>query len=297
MGSYNLSCGLTNLPIQCDDDVYMVPLTGSPLPVSTLYSTSQWCPAPIIIEGQYDDYGALRDKEECLSTLYLLDGVRSNLIEKEAEDHYNYSITGETIDMSLFFEAIQDNRLLLTENIFRHVDSVPVNFVFLRKDVTDELLAKIKIEMYIGGKFTYVAYSDAIDSLDSAIEYAEAMIEASKLAKLGLGMVPELVSEHGSPAAALMVDAITASVYDGSPLAKPNDFLEDFANNKINREEYAILAANTIKVKFLNLIMRQLGKFWMPSMVGGQGLHLEPYSMYTEVVSDWIATKQQEEEF
>lgn len=63
MGSFNMSCGLTNGVIECDDEVVMILLTprNHSLSRSIAYSWDHWSPIPILLEGAYNTYGNLGD--------------------------------------------------------------------------------------------------------------------------------------------------------------------------------------------------------------------------------------------
>lgn len=57
MGSFNVVCALTNLPIAEGDKVYVIPVVHSPY-VSTM---SDWLPYGGMIEAEYDDYGGFEN--------------------------------------------------------------------------------------------------------------------------------------------------------------------------------------------------------------------------------------------
>lgn len=64
MGCWNKTCGLTNLPIFCDDKVVWFLLVQNPYAKArTCYASSMWELVPIPVYGTYDDYGFITPDE------------------------------------------------------------------------------------------------------------------------------------------------------------------------------------------------------------------------------------------
>ena len=60
MGSYDYTCGVSNLPISCGTDVRVLLLSKNPYDLmgsSACEMHSLWVPRTFPIKGKYDDYG------------------------------------------------------------------------------------------------------------------------------------------------------------------------------------------------------------------------------------------------
>ena len=134
MGSWNQTCGITNLPILSQDDVYvffMVSSRDRGKASISHYPTDFFTLLPVFLEGKYNDYGAI-EQDSCMSETW-----------KVIEQEFKVSSVDELFD-KLHDETltVEDREYMFHENggvSTKRVDRIVIPF-FVRKEVLDGLL-------------------------------------------------------------------------------------------------------------------------------------------------------------
>lgn len=132
MGSWNKTCGLTNLPITMGVPVYMLVIQ----PIE-----SEWSAKFPFIQCEYDDYGG---GQNCDSNLQF--AIRTLLPNAALTD-------------SEFFNAIHENNL-------KTPDGTTISFVMFRKDAVDAILNQWSFESYVGDSAGNCGYKNNYRKVD-----------------------------------------------------------------------------------------------------------------------------------
>lgn len=152
MGSWNNTCGLTNLPIHSGEAVYVFPIKERDLSRyrSHCYSTALYQPVIIPFVADYNDYGAGEDCKGVALNL-TMEELRRELVELEVGEnqYHDIAVKRDAFDVDLFFEAVHENRLFVRgmgEN------NRPIFFTMVRKDVADRMWNEWTFDMWKGSE-------------------------------------------------------------------------------------------------------------------------------------------------
>ncbi len=173
MGSWNKTCGLSNLHIYSGTPVYVFVLEQNFNQSDRCYTTSYWRPVVLPFESIYNDYGGGEDSSDNLNII--LDSLRDKIVESSDDDK---PITRGALDEDMFFSAVHGNKLFIGEDI-------PIDFVMFRKDIVDHILENRVIEYYVGdglgtggwnNNYVYYTFADLVADVPKFIDdYAEKM--------------------------------------------------------------------------------------------------------------------------
>ena len=164
MGSWNKTCGLTNLHITHGTEAYVFVLEPNDED-SHCYATHLYKPLLLPFVTEYNDYGG-GENSSGVGLPLIMDGIRDNLHEIELGDnkYHDIAVKKDKFDEALFFEAVHEGRLYMhdryaTNNALE--EHTKLEYVMFRKDVVDHILENRVIEKYVGdGKGTYSKWGD-----------------------------------------------------------------------------------------------------------------------------------------
>jgi len=177
MGSWNKTCGLSNLHITARTPVYVFMLEDR-RDDSNCYTTSLFRPLLLPFESVYNDYGGGEDSKGIAFDL-VIKSLKENLVEMPLGDskYHDIEVTRDKMNEQLLFESINENRLFIYDE-YRQKNT-PVTFTMMRKDVVDTILSKRVITQYVGeGKGTtgwgnnYITetYADVLATVKPLVE-------------------------------------------------------------------------------------------------------------------------------
>lgn len=100
MGSWNETCGITQLPIRSGDTViltFIVNVGSRNLNhAGFCYINDAWSPKYLPISGTYDDYGGVEHVEENWNTQFILDSIHHELVQFLAVQKWNGQLPAAT---------------------------------------------------------------------------------------------------------------------------------------------------------------------------------------------------------
>jgi hypothetical protein len=152
MGSWNNTCGLSNLHITSGTPVYVFVLEKN-THYNPCYSTSLFSPLLLPFESTYDDYGGGEDSHGVALDL-IIEGIKNELVEMEVgkNQYHDIAVKKEGFTPEKFFEAVREDRLKIRS--YRNEEK-PVYFTMFRKDIVDDILDTRVTKEYVGnGKGT-----------------------------------------------------------------------------------------------------------------------------------------------
>lgn len=152
MGSWNNTCGLTNLPIIAGEDVYVFPIRERDLSKyrSHCYSTALYQPVMVPFVAKYNDYGGAEDCHG-ISLNLTMEELRRELVELEVGEnkYHDIAVKRDEFDDEKFFEAIHEDRLFVRG---WGTSDRPVYFTMIRKDVVDRMWNEWTFDQWKGTK-------------------------------------------------------------------------------------------------------------------------------------------------
>jgi hypothetical protein len=117
MGSFNYTCGISELPIGAGDPVRLLMMTESPFYVPgrmTCYMYDIWTPRAFPLRAIYNDYGSVEEIEEGVGLDLWFEGLKLDLVEQGTGDNACHDVpTSKNMKLDEFFTALQEGRLLV----------------------------------------------------------------------------------------------------------------------------------------------------------------------------------------
>jgi len=149
MGCWNATCGISNLHIKENDEVYVFVLEKVKNPDSLCYSTAFYKPLMLPFYAKYNDYGAGYDCTGVALPL-IMDIIKKSLVELEVGDnqYHDIAVTREDFNEELFFESIHENRLFVKG----YYGNTNINMVMMRKDIIDHIIENWVQSDYVGSE-------------------------------------------------------------------------------------------------------------------------------------------------
>lgn len=151
MGSWNGTCGLTNLPILYGEDVYVFPIVenqGS----SFCHSNALYRPTAIPFRAVYNDYGGCADSHGAGIDI-IMGWICENLVEMEVGENqfHDIAVKKKLFNSNTFFDACHEKRLKFVNPMKHFYPDRPYNnvlFAMIRKDVVDRLWDEWVFDMF-----------------------------------------------------------------------------------------------------------------------------------------------------
>ena len=153
MGSWNKTCGLSNLHITAGTPVYVFVLEKNK-DYDHCHSTGLFAPLLLPFESVYDDYGG-GENSSGPALDYIMNMIKKDLVELEAGEnqYHDIEVKREGFTPEKFFEAVHEDRLSIKSH--RNAEPTQLYFTMMRKDIVDDILATREIQDYVGdGKGT-----------------------------------------------------------------------------------------------------------------------------------------------
>lgn len=286
MGSWNKTCGLSNLHIYAGTEVYVFALVENRTENDRCYSTSFWWPIPLPFVAKYNDYGGGQDYDENSGSLkFLMSYLKDEMVEVEEGENQYHDIPVKRADFNteLFFEAVNEGRL----KVMDHFKQQPrqVDFVMIRKDVADQILATRKFQKYISsGNYQYFSFTDLQAELEGILD------AFSNEQPYFLDTVLSRGWDDGY--AGRLLYGVVGHTHIGSRdiLSKVKEYI-DAGERDAARE----LLNGMLVAAALESFMEGIRKFWAPGgFEGSQADCRDLYRIWTDAINDALTKEQAE---
>lgn len=162
MGSYDVTCNISHLPIQGGDAVRVVFLQRNQTsmdPANDMaldhgdnsrercYATDFWFPKNIPIKAKYYDYGQVDHVEEGIVYDLFMEQLNSTLIEiPQGPNQYHDPAATKGMDWDRLWDVTTEGRLRVKG---WHRKAVPVCAVMIREDVFQAMLALNPVQIHV----------------------------------------------------------------------------------------------------------------------------------------------------
>lgn len=321
MGSWNNTCGLSNLPIHANEAVYVFPIREKDLSGyrSHCYANALYDPVLTPFEAKYNDYGAAEDCTGGVLPL-IVDALKEQMIELEQgeNEYHDIPVKKADFDIDKYFEAVHEDRMFVTG---WSKNNRPVYFTMIRKDVVDRMWNDWTFDMWKGSKGSVPAGFESDEYYVKNVTYA-------KLAELLPQFVDDCIAEYHKDSEQLtrpadVTDEVwkimssksfrrfsrTALLVDGDSLVgRSFRMLTDHQHhwdllrfkdltNQVIEDGDRLAAIEILRLALLGLmvnsIMESTRKIWLPAMhMGSQSEEYDVYRMMNTVTNDVMAARQ-----
>lgn len=299
MGCWNNTCGLTNLPINAGDEVYVFPIQERDLSGyrSHCYSTALYRPSIIPFVAEYNDYGG---GEKCSGIALdpTIEGLRLRLVELEVGEnkYHDIAVKRNDFDVDKFFESVHENRLYIKGH---GKTNRPVFFTMVRKDIVDRMWNEWTFDMW-------KAPSTKIPEGFDTDHYYVKNVTYAKLAGLLPAYISNLVKmQSESKSTGYFIfgkDSILEGIfrafedYNFWDLLDGREIITSFIEaGKLDAAEEFIRAL--MVGVMINNMMETTRRVWLPVMhLGSQSECYDEYKFLHQLANDVIDAKEAEYE-
>ena len=312
MGSWNNTCGLTNLPIISGEAVYVFPIQERNLSRyrSHCYSTALYKPMIIPFVAKYNDYGAGEDCSGITLDLFV-EEIRRELIELDVGEnqYHDIAVKRDDFDDEKFFEAVHENRMFVRG--WGETDR-PVFFTMIRKDVADRMWNEWTFDQWKGTKGTVPEGFESDQYYIKNVTYAKIATLVPKYLETISKVIKELgdsevtIDRYITRSLLLRNDVAESFLLDGIFRCLENYEFWDLLNGKeciINyvmsgeldkAEEFIV---TLMRGAMINSMMECTRKIWLPVMhMGSQSEEYNDYRFLNSVMNDVMNARESEYE-
>ncbi len=276
MGSWNNTCGLTNLPICAGDEVYVFPIyevdrSGYR---SHCYTNALYNPSLSPFVAKYDDYGG---GDDCsgITLPFTMAMITRNLVEMPVgkNEYHDIAVKKDGFGNKEFFEAVHEHRLFID----RYGSSKrPVYFTMILKDIADRIINEYEWEHYTSKGYVKRSYKSIASDIPDLLKIYK------KNGFVNLEWNHKNIASHF-----ILIDEIgyCNSHWNLLPLKA---LLTEFG--KIDGDGASIkLMENRLLGVIINSLMSSTRKVWLPTMnVGSQSAEYDEYKFLNKLVDEYI---------
>lgn len=298
MGSWNKTCGISNLHIHAGTPVYAFVIEENPHH-DRCYSTAFWRPLMLPFASVYNDYGGGEDNNETLQ--FIINGLKNELVEMPLGENqcHDIAVSADAMTEDLFFEAIHEGRLFVKDRAFG--GERKVDLVMMRKDVVDHICENWQCEVYVGsGKGTsgygnnYVRYKFAdvlalipeftakvrTELLDTPADDRDALLPPELRMKYAFRGLNGLYAYEDRNLISIYLSGIDD--YRFSRIVRPTDLVVQLLGQGDDAKATEIIK-DVLLASFINSFMDLSRKLWIPA--GHEGSQSDEHSPYRVLIS------------
>lgn len=277
MGSWYKTCGLSNMHIRDDDEVMVFVLEKNNDPTDRCYSTAFWSPCLLPFYSKYGDYGrGSEDSGVCLP--YVMAGIKEQLVEVEVgeNEYHDIAVKRDEFDVELFYEAVHESRLYKPN---WRGDKQMIDFVMIRKDIADDILANYQREQYVGTGLGDCGYDNAykkvtfakiledlpefMAKLSGFLKPEDELDETANDALLRMKFIGGLSTVFSYGDGNLVGDWIRGDGYRFSRLANADEIVIDLMQAGKVKEATEVMV-DLLKGHYINCFMEMTRRNWAP---------------------------------
>lgn len=296
MGSWYKTCGLSKMHIT-GGDVMVFVLEKNMDQTDRCYSTAFWTPNLVPFYSKYYDYGHGED-DHGIALPYIMEGIKQALVEMELGDneYHDVAVKKDEFDIEMFYESVHENRLF--KKNYRGLEQM-IDFVMIRKDIADDILANWQREEYVGSDKGDCGYDNAYRKvtfakiLEDLPEFMEALAEhlkpMSEMDEVGnaallqmklLGGFSTIFDYKHPNLVARWVRGVED--YRFSRLITPSEIVTDLMNEGKIKEATEFMI-DMLKGLYINCFMEMTRRHWAPGgHEGSQGQEAHGYRIMAE---------------
>ena len=276
MGSWYKTCGLSQMAIRDYEEVMVFVLEKNNDPTERCYSTAFWAPSLLPFYAKYGDYGR-GDDNTGIALPYIMKGIKEHLVEVELGDnkYHDIEVKRDKFDVELFYEAVHEGRLFKSD---WQGNKQMIDFVMIRKDIADDILANFQREEYVGeggdcgydNHYKMVTFAKILEDLPDYMaklsefvkpedELDDRANEALIRMKFGGGLSTVFRYEDSN----LVGKWVRGDGYRFSRLTNPHEIVLDLMQAGKVKEATEVMV-DLLKGSYLNCFMELTRRNWAP---------------------------------
>lgn len=303
MGSWNKTCGISNLHIMEGTPVYVFVLEKN-LNYDPCYTTSHYFPTLTLFESVYNDYGGGENSSGPWFP-HIMDAVKERLVEMELGEnqYHDIEVKKDKFDEKLFFDAVHEKRLFV-KSLYPRQDTL-VDFVMMRKSIVDNMLENWKVTRYVGrdantheSSYDVYTYHDVVADIPAYVSEAARTLEETNETKRVLFSFDkslDMVKGEDYPRLSIYL-GFGSSSFNYNTLINVREVIVELLSDKKTHEVEQLLT-EYIKGVFVEMMIDSLRKQWLPGgHEGSQQNELEPYETLINAMSLDIKEEKEEQE-
>lgn len=317
MGCWNKTCALSNLHIHAGDPVYVFLIEQDGLSYNHCYSTHLYSPVLIPFYSHYDDYGAGENNSGAALPV-IINSLKKVVIEKELgeNEYHDLEVKRDKLCGDNIFEIMQKGRLFVKNRYSNTNSNLPeenkVEFVMMRKDVVDSILANFKPECWDKDyKTIKIGFDEIIEDVDFAIEHVQERLKDVKKQYMKYGInekeavnlsscldlyLPHVLEDRGSKMASFIRFFDPISLAGASRIVPIMEIFTDFVKTDETTlaKEFLI---DALKGAFIANFMEETRRSWIPQCgEGSQNIDTTGHKVLAQTVLNIIEKEESEME-
>lgn len=306
MGSWNKTCGLSNLHITYLEEVYVFVLEKADKEDSRCYTTRLYRPLLLPFESTYDAYGR-GEQSKGVGFSVVMDALVKDLyeIDEGQNPYHDIAVTKDKFNEQLFFDAAHKGRLFCKGYSSDPTNPTKMDFVMMRKDVVDYILEHRVIAVYVGaGKgtggyansYNYYRFKDIVADIKPMLEEVTEKLKESPFAGLPAFRSVEHAFSYDHPNKAVRwLRGVTRSHYSRF-VDREIDSCIFTPTDTTNQNDAIALLTEYMKGVFIDDFMRATNRIWVPQYEGGQDIEIEDQRLLVNVITKVLEEEEEESE-
>lgn len=162
MGSWNETCGVSNLSIRAGEEIVFIPVAQNPwhfshltgmkglkkeeTPVlfegcSGVYGTDLWAPLSIPLFGKYNDYGTIEDISSSIDEINQFESVFKDCIPLDVGENSCHDVPTGKLGIDEILELIREGRAYRKWSSGHCIPTIAMGAVMVKKSVWDVILS------------------------------------------------------------------------------------------------------------------------------------------------------------
>jgi hypothetical protein len=164
LGSWNETCGISNLPIRHTDKVRVFILADNRRTTHRgggggfCYPEDCWTPYALPIQGKYNDYGSVEEVVDNYTARILFDKITSSVLHEDSEEteHHHVDLKNPDLDWEGIVTSISQEEM--------KIKNVNLGVVFVLEDIYQAMISMNRISSTSDkGGYLYEPISSIID--------------------------------------------------------------------------------------------------------------------------------------
>jgi hypothetical protein len=297
MGSWNETCGLSNLAIEPREEVVFLLITQSPyedvIGKSGCYHTDFFFPRTIPLYGMYDDYGRVAFHEGQDKIIDLIKrGFELDLIPVDAENKFDTAVSMEDWSMDNLQEWLHDGKVRINKGaIDWAVDPSttgpsPVYKLIIRRDVWEAFCSTSYTTW--DGTNTLDLFKNSADRLIEFLASETFTVDMNKSRRNPVHFTNLSLAPDKNSFMSIYNNVISSIPFTISARWSIEQIVEQFSSSTLTESEAKDMFYRLAEMAHVEKIMMLTRRAWMPTVgMGSQGtyykLSLEIFNKLTKV--------------
>ena len=285
MGSWNKTCGLSNLPIMGGEDTYVFVLERVNTIDDHCYSAHLYRPLLLPFEITYNDYGGGENLGGAALPV-IMKALETHLVEvpQGENEYHDIAVMRKDWSPELFFRAVREHRLQISHPLH---GPTQIEFVMMRRDVLDDLIMNYEFEEYVGrGKGmsghdnSYVRYTfgDVVADVEPLLAHMRRILQDEKWVFGRMHMVlHQLLEQEGVANRAAQWLRHDLGYRYSSGLLHIRDHILEVLMQAETLTACELMIGH-LKGMFVDTFMESTRKSWIPG--GQEGSQSQDYAPY-----------------